>query len=213
MSIQDTTNCPALHWQHLFASREGTSFKPCQWSKHTLVKWTHHSYVDSWPQHVAEHEMTVKKKKKGQNCPIKYFQHVAPDFGPSLATALIIITPILPFICPARRSVVVSAHSPDVAQNRPQCSFLVLTIWGGSEGSTGSITGLEEPSWMDKRMLCGKSECFTATSSSHLDAFYEALPLPLGGKNLKISTTSFKPILPCKTNYKECLHRLYSERP
>lgn len=90
------------------------------WNGHIAV------HVDSRPQHVAEHKMTAKKKKKRQNYPIKYSQRVAPDLGPSLATALIIITPILPFICPARRSVVVSAHSPDVAQNRPECSFLVL---------------------------------------------------------------------------------------
>lgn len=66
-SIQDTTNCPALHLQvyfQVFASREVTCFKPLQWGKHTLVKCVH-----SWPQHVTEHETTVKKKKKGKTIP------------------------------------------------------------------------------------------------------------------------------------------------
>lgn len=48
---------------------------------------------------------------------------MAPDLGPSLARALISTAPIPPFICPARRSVAVPAHSPDVARNRPECSF------------------------------------------------------------------------------------------
>lgn len=138
---------------------------------------------------------------------------MAPDLSPNLATPLTSITPILPFICPAHRSVLISAHSPGAAQNRPKCSFWYKqTALRGSEGSMGSRTGLEELSWVDKGRHAGGSACFTAKRSSHLDAVFEALQPPPGGKNLRVSTISFKPTIPCKTNYKY-LHILYSEHP
>lgn len=84
---------------------------------------------------MAEHG-TVKRKKKRQNNPTKYSQLVAPDLGPSLAAALISIAPVLPFICPARRSVAVSAHSPDVAQNRSECSFYCKLFGEGLKDAT-----------------------------------------------------------------------------
>lgn len=62
-------------------------------------------------------------------------------------------------------------------------------------------------------MLCGRSECFIATYSSHLGVVYEALPPSLGEKNPESSTTSFKSILPSKAYYKDSLHIQYSERP
>lgn len=77
---------------------------------------------------------------------------MAPDLSPNLPSSLISVASVLPFISPAHKSVLMSAHSPDVAQNRPECSFWYKQpIQGGSEGSTESRTGLDEPSRLDER--------------------------------------------------------------
>lgn len=204
MSIQDTTNCPAQHLQQVFASREGTFFKPLQWGKYTLVT--------SQLVLIADHNMWLNTSQNEEETAKQYykiFRTLGSWLGPSLDSALISIAPTLP-----------SSAQPAglwpcllTAQMWPQRArvlLLVQTIWGGSEGSTGS-----KRTWgvmLDEyRMLCGRSECFTATCSSHLDVVYEALPPPLGEKTLRISTTSFKPIPPSKSHYKQCLHILYSE--
>lgn len=74
----------------------------------------------STPNHnVTEHETTEEEKRAKQFCKI------FPTCGswPRAQSCHCPHKPILPFICPARWSVTVSAHGPDVTQNRPECSL------------------------------------------------------------------------------------------
>lgn len=151
MSIQDTANCPALHLQQAFASREGTSFTRLQWGKHKLVKWLHRSLcwllttTRSWTQS----NMSQKEEKKAKQsykifpthgswpraqccqCPHKHRSHHSL-YLPS--------TQVCGCVC----------SQPRCGPQQARALVSIQDIWGGSEGSTGSIRGLEEPSLMDK---------------------------------------------------------------
>lgn len=107
----------------------GTSIqrRHLQWSKHTLVKWTHHSLrwllttIRDWTWNNSQKEEKKAKQSykifptggswpraQSCSCPHKHHSH------PSLY--------LFPLFIP--RSVAVpAAHSPDVAHNRPQGSF------------------------------------------------------------------------------------------
>lgn len=125
-------------------------------------------------------------------------QLVPADLSPDLAAPLTSATPTLPFICPARRPALMSAHSQDVAQNRPKGSFWCKqTTLGGAEGSMGIWNGTESQNVSLENALP------TSMSSWRLRNL-------TWWKNLRASTKSSKPTLPCKNNHKERLHILYS---
>ena len=186
--------------------RKGTSFSPLHWGKRTqrnghIMHWLLITTC-SWTERQFGKKNKTHKQSHTQN----------PNWW--LLTSALISLPASPASLPP---LALSAQHTGLRSS-------LLTAWTQPKKDPSAHSGTTKLCWkglkraqdlgQGLRSILARKRVPCRGSAGFLPTWMTSLMLRnphLGGKKLRVSTPSFKPTLPCKTNYKY-LHTRYSER-